>query len=67
MGLVPPASKRRRHAFYADRSDWFQRALENNPRLYSFGPGKGHGLTLFLTDVDSKLIQLLDLNRFGRV
>jgi hypothetical protein len=68
MGLAAPfASKRRRDAFYADKSDWFQRAFENNPRLYSFGPGECYGLTRFLTDVDSKLIQLADLNRFGPV
>lgn len=66
IGLPPFECKRNPDAFFAKRRDWFVHALENNPRLYSFGPGECCGLTRFLRDVDAGLLQLADQNRFGR-
>jgi hypothetical protein len=66
MGFRPFASKRRHFSLQEDRRTWFKNALQRNPHLYRFGPGESYGLTQYLTDVDSPLLHLADLNRFGR-
>lgn len=68
VGFAPFVSKRKLFAFYKERQAWFYNALEQNPRLYRFGPGEeSYGLNRFLASVDGPLLYLADLNRFGRI